>query len=187
MPRQTRRFVLRDRTAAAHAMVETLVGTLVSLASYQRYVSGLHRFRAPVEAGLSTASWPDAFGTWRPLMLAETLRQDMADLGLPAVVPPAPTPPPSDMAGLLGLLYVLEGSALGAAVLLPRARALGLGAAFGARHLALQTDAAARNWQSFVALMETADPLDIDAIVGAAENGFATAGAAFLEARALAP
>ena len=53
MPRQTRRFVLRDRTSAAHAMVESLVGTLVSLEAYRCYVAGMQRFRAPVEAGLS--------------------------------------------------------------------------------------------------------------------------------------
>ena len=185
MPRQPRRFVLRDRTAAAHAMVESLVGTLVSLESYRRYVCGTWKFRAPVEAGLAAIAWPEGFGAWRPIMLADWLRQDLADLGLPDPEPPAPAPPPADMAGLLGLLYVLEGSALGAAVLLPRARALGLGAAFGARHLARQTGAAARNWQAFVALMEACGPLDLDATVRAAESGFAAAGDAFREAGAL--
>lgn len=185
MPRQTRRFVLRDRTATAHAMVESLVGTLVSLEAYRRYVGGMQRFRAPVEAGLSTFIWPAVFGAWRPIMLADALRQDLADLGLPDPAPPAPIAPPDGIAGLFGLLYVLEGAALGAAVLLPRARALGLGATFGARHLARQTDAAARNWQGFVALMETCGPLDLDATVQAAESGFAAAGDAFREAGAL--
>ena len=61
-------------------------------------------------------------------------------------------------AELLGALYVLEGSALGARLIMKSAQALGLGATFGARHLAAQAgDALA--WRSYLDLLLNA-PLD---------------------------
>ena len=69
----------------------------------------------------------------------------------------------------LGLAYVLEGSALGARLLDRQARALGLDAGFGARHLAAQTaDLAA--WHTFLGALEAADPFDLDAASIAADG-----------------
>ena len=65
----------------------------------------------------------------------------------------------STIAQTLGVLYVLEGSALGARLLLRRAEALGMNSKFGARHLALQT-AMPTAWPNFLSILEAAS-LDI--------------------------
>jgi heme oxygenase len=54
---------------------------------------------------------------------------------------------------MLGCLYVLEGSALGAQIIIRRLSEIGLGAHFGARHLASQI-ASPHAWQSFLAVLE---------------------------------
>ena len=80
----------------------------------------------------------------------------MADLGL---VPRAPVSLniPEDASALLGLAYVLEGSALGARLLYPEALALGLDGSRGARHLASQI-ADRTAWPSFCGVLDAAGP-----------------------------
>ncbi|MCC9621286.1 biliverdin-producing heme oxygenase [Thalassospira sp. MA62] len=50
----------------------------------------------------------------------------------------------------LGWLYVCEGSSLGAAFLLKEAANIGLGATFGARHLAGHAHGRGKHWREFV-------------------------------------
>lgn len=166
-----RRFALRDGTAAAHRALEDLVGPLDSEAGYRRYVNGLYAGRAPVEAALAAADWPAEFGDWRPVMLAPLLRQDAADLGDAA-------PPPTDAyviadgaSGLLGVLYVLEGSALGAQLLVKQARAMGLSEAFGARHLSVQAGTMT-SWTRFLSVLDAADGFDEERAVASANTVF---------------
>jgi len=74
----------------------------------------------------------------------------------------------------LGWLYVAEGSNLGGTVLFKLAARLGLGAEFGARHLAAHPDGAARHWRSFTAALD-AVPLDAEQeqqMIAAAEAAF---------------
>jgi heme oxygenase (biliverdin-IX-beta and delta-forming) len=61
---------------------------------------------------------------------------------------------PVDLPSAIGTLYMLEGSALGAALLIQKARLLGLGAGYGARHLAKQVGNRA-GWKKTVSLLET--------------------------------
>lgn len=186
MKTKTRRFALRERTAAAHAVVDAAVGPFDGLPAYRDYLQGLHAFRARVESGLADVAWPDAFGGWRPVLLAGLIREDMADLGMPSPAHIGPPSPSSDASGdlseLMGRLYVLEGSALGARLLLRRAEALGLGAGRGARHLARQADAGIpggkEGWPAFLELLETL-PLDSDRLGIAALATFAAAADAF--------
>lgn len=54
----------------------------------------------------------------------------------------------------LGALFVSEGSTLGAAVLLKRARALGLSESQGARHLAASPAGRGRHWKQFARTLD---------------------------------
>lgn len=108
-----------------------------------------------------------------PQPIALLLAADMSDLNLD----PAPqlrACAPACRSQRLGLAYVLEGSALGAQILQRQARALGLDAGHGARHLAAQTAEPGR-WQSFCRHLEAVTPFDDGAAATAADAVFALA------------
>lgn len=177
------RHALRERTAGTHAALDLRIGPLDTLDRYARYLRGMHAFRAPLEEALAGTALPGWFAGWRPLALGPALTADLADLGLGAGVPAAAAPPGvEESSTLLGVLYVLEGSALGARLLIRQARALGLSAQHGARHLALQT-ADTRSWRAFLALLERHPAIDLERAVGAATATFALAHDAFAKQR----
>lgn len=145
---------------------------------YVRYLAGHYRFRAGIEQLLAQASFPDWFEGWRPLLLAGALRADLDALG---IEPPAPSDgAPADRlasaAGLVGVLYVLEGAALGARFLRRCVQGLGLTAETGARHLDLQTGG--ESWQGFLDLLGRAS-IDREEAAEAAVATFALARGAF--------
>ncbi|MFO1047858.1 MAG: biliverdin-producing heme oxygenase [Geminicoccaceae bacterium] len=173
------RHALRERTADTHAALDSRVGLLDTLDRYAGYVRGMHAFRAPVEGALADTALPGWFAGWRPLALGPAILADLADLGLQAPDFAAGTLPClDDASSLLGVLYVLEGSSLGARLLYRQARALGLSEQHGARHLALQT-ADSQSWRSFVTLLERHPELDLERAVGGAIATFALAHDAF--------
>ncbi|BAT59084.1 heme oxygenase [Variibacter gotjawalensis] len=169
---------LRESTAAAHEHLENLVGELTDLAAYKRYLSGIYAFRQPIEVAWADSGWPPRFGGWRPTMIASAMDRDLADLGLAR---PRPEQPhlDTDFAARLGTLYVLEGSSLGAKLLLRNVRMLGLAEDFGARHLSLQANA--DTWRSYLRLLEQDDEADPDAVIAAANETFAVAARAFTD------
>lgn len=175
----TRRFLLREATAKAHAALEARVGALTSRGAYEAYLQGLHAFRTPVEP-LLAAAVADALPGFAPDLIAPELAADLRDLGLAAIAPEA-APDVSSPSRALGALYVLEGSALGARVLLPQVRTLGFDADHGARHLALQPKGA--GWREFVTRLDAA-VLDDDAVIAGADDAFRAAGRAMARAHA---
>lgn len=153
------RFHLRACTSGVHARLDASMGAFESREAYRRYLPGMLAFREAAEDAVSRMDRPEWFGSWRPQELSCALRADMADLGLDAPAEPYRDDDlggtRSNVSALLGTLYVLEGSALGARLLYGRALKLGLDGSFGARHLALQTQD--RNgWQNFVNILESA-------------------------------
>ena len=113
---------------------------------------------------------------WRAKAVGHLIEADLADLGIP--VPPVEA---SDLAldgdGLLGVLYVLEGSSLGSRLLYRRAEALGFSASYGARHLAHASGP--ESWRDFLGVLETQHELDLDEATAASLATFRAAEAAF--------
>jgi heme oxygenase len=177
------RFHLRARTQEAHQKLDATIGTLESMPAYRRYLRGQHAFRAPLERALAQLAWPAAFDGYRPLAILPALAADLADLG----VIPQITRDDAELsqrlaepAVLIGTLYVLEGSSLGAALLYRCARDLGLDEGFGARHLARQAGNG-EGWRRFLAVMQK-QRLDPERAVQAANAMFARALDAFVAA-----
>lgn len=172
------RFALRNMTRDDHERLDALVGHFGDRRSYARYVTGMAVFRGAIERKLANVSYPPSFGAWRPGAILPALLQDLADLAV--VEPPVADriDVPTDEAGLLGTLYVLEGSSLGARVLVRRAAALGFNAEHGARHLAAQT-ARPASWTEFVALLDGMASDEIERAAQAARMTFAAAIDAF--------
>ena len=173
-----RRWLLRDRTADAHAAVDAAIGGFDDLSTYRAYLKALAAFRAPIEQQLATLAWPDALGRWRPNSVSAALAEDMDDLGVTQDLS-ATSALRLDGARLYGTLYVLEGSTLGALLLFQRAQALGLSESYGARHLAL-LGGSIQSWRGFLERLEEAEPFDLDGAVEASVAAFALAHAAFV-------
>ena len=176
MPDPTLRFFLRDQTAAVHGELDALVGHWSDRTSYTHYLRALLSFRDPVEQALERTHLPGPFADWAAVPIRDHLRTDLAELG--AAAPPTETvPPPASAAAVAGMLYVLEGSSVGARLLSRRAGELGLSADHGARHLAAQTADKGR-WPAFLDRLETPG-LDREAAAAGANRTFAFALAAF--------
>lgn len=170
------RSLLRAETAKIHAALDTAIGPFDSLPSYKNYLKRQFLFRQPLEALLSQRGLPGRFGAWQPKRIARLLADDMEDLGVALPVHPGTSARPAsgDDASLLGMLYVLEGSSLGARLLYKRAIELGLSESQGARHLAPQEDDNIR-WQEFLTILEETDISEWAQASGAAVATFEVA------------
>ena len=80
----------------------------------------------------------------------------------------------NDMETLIGVSYVLEGSALGARILVKQAAVLGYDEARGARHLWKQA-AGLENWRRFIAFIADITGIDRARVAQAADASFAQA------------
>lgn len=186
MDRYALRHHLRGATAAEHAALEDVVGALQNASDYADYVRGLLAFREPLENHLASIAWPQCFGDWRPVRIASELRGDLADLQLTAL-PPVSVELPNNADSLMGTCYVLEGSSLGARVLVGNAIQLGLTANHGARHLFAQSSDAG-NWRTFLDLLERNRPdIDVHRVVAGAKTTFEMAKLAMGRAKVEGP
>ena len=146
---------LRDATAHAHARVDTLMADAFGDdRGYRAYLAGMHAFVAAlmpaVRAQAETLRWP--LPDWIGL-----LRDDLASVRVEAMHDIAPLAA-GGRAQALGALYVMEGSSLGARMLVRQARALGHGPSDGAAFLHAHADGEdARRWPRFLALLESND------------------------------
>lgn len=141
------RSLLRAETQDLHSQLDSITGIFTEIDQYKRFAIGTYRFRISLEPSL------DCLDMWRPQKLGAHLRDDLHDLGVTPQSDHRLYSPHLNTAEQIGVLYVLEGSSLGAQLLLRRALALGLDAQFGARHLARQVSEAGR-WSRFVALLD---------------------------------
>jgi heme oxygenase len=181
MPDRSRRTQLRETTSQAHASLDSMVGSFDSPDTYRTYLRGISAFRKAVEGKLASIVGPEHGDRWDAEMFSDLITQDLRDLN---VAPQPPVDAPDlEMSPevLLGMLYVLEGSALGARVLYKRAQSLGFDAEFGARHLAVQSRRSDR-WPAFLATLENADAIDMEQVANASRATFKTAEQAFRQA-----
>lgn len=161
-PRSVRQQ-LREATHPAHARVDALLRDgLADAPTYAGYLAGMHGFLGAVREAL-----PDVGADLL------RLRDDLATVG----VAPPPLPPPVRVAPAerLAWRYVVDGSALGARVLLRQATALGHDALHGATFLAHH--AAGDAWDATCRALD-ALPLDAShrlALCAAADRAFASA------------
>ena len=121
---------------------------------------------------------PNGMDGWRFLPVSHLLRDDLSDLGEPGPHAHDPYPYDLDEARLLGVLYVLEGSSLGAQLLVKQAALLGLSEHNGARHLASQTSDPKR-WPAFVKILESNGAASTGDVARGAVDAFAAAVQAF--------
>ena len=109
---------LKAATAAAHhALDERLsVFDLTARAHYRRFLEASAAALLPLEAALRKAGIADMFEDWPLRTRSAAITADLNQLGGTVNLLPLPAEP-LDRCGVLGTLYVLEGSRLGAAYL----------------------------------------------------------------------
>lgn len=172
-----RRFALKAATDAAHRQVEEAIesaGLLGDPSGYKRYLLATWRVRAQLEDQLDRNGAAGVWADWPGRRIAGLITQDLADLGLAVSRPPEGEKTPLSIGELLATMYVLEGSSLGARVLVGSVQPLGFSAVYGARHLHAQAgDAGA--WRRFLSVLESAPVAPCHAAACAAFDMFAAA------------
>lgn len=109
---------MRDATAADHARLDTTLGALDlgTVAGYRRLLEINAAALLPLERSLERAGVRDILPDWDDRSRTAAILADLAQLaGKPGRLD---APELTDRAAVLGALYVLEGSRLGAAYLL---------------------------------------------------------------------
>lgn len=170
------RAALKVSTRDLHDRLDARTGPLADLSGYSRYLGASLALRAALEPALDRAEVLGLTGGWPLVRIVPALRRDCTDLG---VFPPRTTET-VDFPGMdevFGALYVAEGSALGARLILQRALALGLTPAHGAGHLAAQSAEPGR-WRRFLDRLNGIGP-DINLATSAARRVFALALSAY--------
>ena len=173
---EDRRFALKRATDKSHARVEGIVqgaGMFATREGYRRYLDATFTMRAAYERLLDRSGAAGVWADWPGRKIAGLVAMDIADLG-GAPPPVEDISKPLSAAEMVGVLYVLEGSSLGARVLVKAAAEMGLSSEFGARHLFRQAgdrDA----WRSFVAMMAAAPDAPSHDAANATFNAFADA------------
>lgn len=120
---------LRDRlkteTAAAHAAVDARFSAVLAegAAGYARFLSMSAQALLPLEADLEAAGVADLLPDWSRRSRAAALRADLAIFGLSTPATRGEGLREAGEAYLFGVLYVLEGSRLGAKFLARRVAA----------------------------------------------------------------
>ncbi len=120
------RLELRDATAEDHATVDEAYSRfdLSELAGYRTFLRAQHACLEPLEAALTAAGAERLLPAWPSRRRTGLLKQDLKDLGVRIEAEPtlAVLPDLSEPAGVLGAIYVLEGSRFGGSVLARRVR-----------------------------------------------------------------
>ena len=174
-----RRRMLRLATAAAHHALEAKIGRVRDLQAYHRYLVGMEAFRRDEERGLGhfcAVQWPH----WRPTLLTAHLVEDLRDLGLARRPCKHISNGENTIENVIGILYALEGSSLGARILANDAKNIGLHSDYGARHLYYQT-ASSSSWKGYLYILEYEVNLQMERVITAAKATFGRAGHVFDE------
>ncbi len=183
------RWILKRSTAEQHHLLDGLVsrlGCFDDLAGYGRWLAAMHGFYGGVEDALTGHDASAIVGPSRMRQRRQALAADLADLGAPIQeVSSHVAPRAADASEVLGVLYVTEGSTLGARVLLARARALGCTERWGARFLTAEAGSRA-SWSSVVAALQTveAEPHRVARMIAASRRTFDLAAACLGERHA---
>jgi heme oxygenase len=169
----TIRSLLKEATAPDHERLDGLLAAfdLQTLAGYRRFLEINAAALIPLERALVEGDVDELLPDWERRTRSEAMRADLAATG--GRTRPLTQPQFDSTFDLLGTLYVLEGSRLGAAYLI--------------KHVKRSTDPRVSNataylghgaglelWPSFIALLENyADELaDPEAIVQPAKRAF---------------
>jgi heme oxygenase len=152
-PVNSLRHWLRAHTAAAHARLDAQLSGLglSTPAGYRQFLEANAAALLPLEAALVESGVARVFPDWGARTRSEAIRADLGRMG--GMVRPLPAPTLFGFEQALGAMYVLEGSRLGARVILRQIRASGVCSVTGATAYLRHGDGQPL-WPSFLAELE---------------------------------
>jgi heme oxygenase (biliverdin-IX-beta and delta-forming) len=156
------RLCLRSVTAEAHARLDARLGAfdLTSLPGYRPFLEANAAALLPLEAALEAARVAEILPDWELRSRKAAILEDLARVG--GGVAPLPTPGPFDLGGILGTMYVLEGSRLDARMLLNAVKRSADAEVLHATAF-LRHGAGHHFWPSFLAVLESHAAADHEA------------------------
>jgi len=171
-PKPFLRSILRDATAADHAQLDATLGShdLCAVAGYRRFLEINATALLPLEQSLERAGVRAMLPDWADRARTDSILTDLVRLGgKPGRLN---APEPTGRSAILGTLYVLEGSRLGAAYLLRTVRQCSDPLVSG--NTAFLGHGAGRHfWPEYLAALEChADELAEDDLVRSARAAF---------------
>jgi heme oxygenase len=145
---------LREATRQAHADLDRHFALLdlTSLPVYRRFLEASAAALVPLEDALMRSDVQQVFPDWDLRSRGSAIRSDLASLG--GVLRPLENPRRFDLGGLLGTMYVLEGSRLGGKFLLNTVASSGDPRVAGTTKY-LNHGAGRRFWPSFLSTLES--------------------------------
>jgi heme oxygenase (biliverdin-IX-beta and delta-forming) len=155
--------LLRTRTRASHDGVEEIIraaGFFSSLQRYRSYLAAMLGFHREAEGRLELLNAHEIVVDFPSRRRATSARADLIALGAEADAVTVPAPPAAapaidePAAEVLGLLYVLEGSTLGGALLVQSIAHLGVSGNHGGTYLTSYGPARGRMWRSFLKTLQ---------------------------------
>lgn len=163
---------LRDATSAAHRELDAQLSAfdLTVFSGYRRFLQASAGALLPLEAALVQAGVTKVFPDWPERSRSAAIAADLGRLGSNAQS--TVTVPPLTRSGVLGTMYVLEGSRLGAGVLL-KTVADSADADLSEATAYLRHGAGKRLWQSFLAMLASEEACDEDEAIDFARMTFA--------------
>lgn len=167
---------LRDATSAAHRELDAQLSSfdLTVFSGYRRFLQANAGALLPLEAALVEAGVAEIFPDWPERARSHAIATDLARLGRDAQA--TVSVPPMTPGGVLGTMYVLEGSRLGAKFLL-KTIADSADPRIGEATAYLGHGAGKRLWQSFLSRLQSEEaceePCDEDEMIEAARAAFA--------------
>jgi heme oxygenase len=163
---------LRDATANAHRELDAQLSSfdLTVLSGYRRFLQASAGALLPLEAALVQAGVAKMFPDWRERARSAAIAADLAQLG--SAAQSTVSVPPLTRSGMLGTLYVLEGSRLGAKFLLKAVADAG-DPRIGEATAYLSHGAGKRLWQSFLAKLQNDEACDEGEVIESARLAFA--------------
>jgi heme oxygenase len=163
---------LRDATSAAHRELDTQLSSfdLTVLSGYRRFLEASAGALLPLEAALVEAGVAKMFPDWPERVRSDAIAVDLERLGKEAHATVSVLP--LTRSGMIGTMYVLEGSRLGAKFLL-KTVADAADPRIGEATAYLGHGAGKRLWQSFLARLAIEEACDEDEAIEAARSAFA--------------
>lgn len=162
---------LREATSAAHRALDTRLSAfdLGGLAGYRRFLQASAGALLPLEAALVEAGVERMFPDWPERSRSAAIAVDLGRLGTSAAS--TVSVPRLTRSGVLGTMYVLEGSRLGAKFLLKTVADAG-DSRISEATTYLRHGAGKRLWQSFLMKLASEEPGDEDEIIDFARIAF---------------
>lgn len=171
-PRRLLRNILRDSTAADHARLDATLGALdlCTAPGYRRFLEINAAALLPLERSLERAGARAVLPDWDDRARTAAILTDLVRLG--GRPSPLDAPELTGRSAMLGTLYVLEGSRLGAAYLLRTVKACNDPLISGTTAF-LGHGAGRPFWPQYLAALEShADELAEDDLVRSARAAF---------------